>query len=178
MWAHTTRVEFSVTRKLWSRGWSGVNIDANPKLIDAFKRERPGDVNLWACVGTELSYNLAVFEEPALSTVNKDWRLRFLSENQKISSEIIVPGVSLRKIFDDHFEGGFPDLLSIDAEGADFEVLQSAELKSGSGPQWLLLEADPPLTKVLETPAVAHAISVGYEIFLIMGMSTLLRKIS
>jgi FkbM family methyltransferase len=169
---------FSVTRKLWSLGWSGVNIDANPNLLDAFQRERPNDINLWACVGRESSYTLAIFEEPALSTVSADWRLKFLSENQKISSEIVVPGVSLKKIFDDYFDSGFPDLLCIDAEGADLDVLQSAELASGNGPQWLLLEADPPLVNVLQTPAVAHAISVGYEIHLIMGMSTLLRKTS
>ena len=165
---------FSVTRKLSMRGWSGVNIDGNPDLIPAFNKYRPNDVNLWSCVGTESEYIFTIFEEPALSTINSQWRTRFIGENQKVKKEIKVPGITLRTVFDRYFDGGFPDLLCIDAEGADLDVLESASLKKGNGPEWLLLEADPPLAKVIETPAVALALSLGYEIYLVMGMSTLL----
>ena len=166
---------FSVTRKLSMRGWTGVNIDGNPDLIPAFEKNRPGDINLWACVGCEAEYTFTIFEEPAISTANDEWRVKFLGENQKVKKEIKVPGITLRTIFDKYFEGGFPNLLCIDAEGADLDVLKSANFRSGSGPEWLLLEADPPLSTVINTPAVACALSLGYEIHLIMGMSTLLR---
>jgi FkbM family methyltransferase len=169
---------FSVTRKLVNLGWSGVNIEANPALIEAFEKARPNDINLWACVGTEAEYKLTVFTEPAISTVNSDWRLKFLEENQEIASEITVPGVSLKEIFSDYFNGSYPDLLCIDAEGSDLEVLESAELEKGVGPEWLLLESFPPLREVIKTPAVELALKLGYEIHLIMGMSTLLRKTS
>jgi hypothetical protein len=165
---------FSVTRKLSMRGWSGINIDGNPDLIPAFEKHRPGDINLWACVGTEPEYTFTIFEEPAISTVNTEWREKFKGENQKVKREIKVPGISLRTIFEKYFEGGFPQLLCIDAEGADLDVLKSANLEKGNGPEWLLLEAEPPLTTVLETPAIAYALKLGYEIHLIMGMSTLL----
>lgn len=171
---HPSRL--SVTRKLSSNGWSGLNIEANPALIAAFERERPNDINLWKCVGTEEEYKLTVFEEPALSTVNIDWRNRFLSENQRIQSEILVPGVTLESIFNEYFEDGYPDLLCIDAEGSDLNVLKSANLKYGQGPKWLLLEADPPYSSVVETPAVKYALQLGYEIHLILSMSTLLVK--
>ena len=167
---------FSVTRKLAAIGWSGINIDANPSLIKAFELVRPNDVNLWRCVGSEAEYELTIFEEPAISTVNKEWRTKFLSENQRVASEIKVPGISLREVFDTYFGRGFPDLLSIDAEGADLDVIKSAELSNGVGPDWLLLEADPPLSNIVETPAVKYALGLGYEIHLIMGMSTLLHK--
>jgi len=166
---------FSVTRKLWSRGWSGVNIDANPKLIDAFQRERPSDINLWACVGKENNYILNVFEEPALSTVSLEWKNKFIQENQRISHEIAVQGVSLENIFKEYFPGKYPDLLCIDAEGSDLDVLKSANLVNGDGPQWLLLEANPPLSNVLVTPAVMLALNLGYEIHLVLSMSTLMR---
>ena len=165
---------FSVTRKLSLRGWTGVNIDGNPDLIPAFEKNRPNDINLWACVGNKPEYTFTIFEEPAISTVNSEWRVKFIGENQKIKREIKVPGISLRTVFDRYFEGGFPDLLCIDAEGADLDVLKSADLTCSWGPEWLLLEADPPLSTVIETPSVAYALSLGYEIHLVMGMSTLL----
>ena len=168
---------FSVTRKLVNLGWKGINIDANPNLIEAFKKARPNDVNLWACVGTEKEYKLTIFKEPAISTVSSEWRSKFLRENQEIASEIQVPGVSLNTIFQQYFNGNYPTLLCIDAEGSDLEVLKSAELNKGFGPDWLLLESFPPLSEVLKTPAVELALSLGYEIYMILGMSTLMKKL-
>ncbi len=167
---------FSVTRLLSQHGWCGVNVEANPNLVSAFEKERKQDINLWFCVGTEKEYSLSIFEEPALSTVNPDWKIRFESENQKVASIVQVPGVSLEELFRKYFENGFPDLLCIDAEGSDLNVIQSANLSLGTGPEWILLEADPPLRKVVETPAVAHVLELGYEIHLVMGMSTLLHR--
>jgi FkbM family methyltransferase len=165
---------FSVTRKLYNFGWTGINLEANKSLLAAFERERPNDLNIWACVGTEKEYRLTIFEEPALSTVNQEWRATYLKGNRRIASEMTVPGISLRQVFDKYLDSSFPDLLCIDAEGADLDVLKSANLTKGNGPEWLLLEADPPLSKVIESPAVAYALHLGYEIHLIMGMSTLL----
>ena len=36
----------SVTRLFYERGWSGINIDANPTLIAEFAAERPKDTNV------------------------------------------------------------------------------------------------------------------------------------
>ena len=165
---------FSVTRKLSNSGWTAVNIEANPELIDAFKVDRPRDTNLWACVGTKEEYLLTIFEEPALSTVNDEWKTKFQSEKQRIRSEVLVPGVTLKSVFSKYFGSGFPDLLCIDAEGSDLDVLLSAKLTKGIGPKWLLLEANPPYSNVINTPAVKLALDLGYEIHLILGASTLL----
>ncbi len=165
---------FSVTRKLHSRGWTGVNIDANPELLGGFTRERPNDINIWCCVGLQEEYQFTVFENPGVSTMNAEWRNKFLGLNHKVKAEIKVPGKSLKNIFSEFFGDNFPDLLCIDAEGSDLEVLQSAELTKGKGPEWLLLEAEPPLSNVIETPAVQYALELGYEVYLVLGMSTLL----
>ena len=167
---------FSVTRKLVNLGWSGVNIDANPESIKAFQKVRPKDVNIWACVGVEKQYKFTIFKEAALSTASSEWRSKFIEQNREISSEIVVPGISLRSVFDTYLGGEFPVLLCIDAEGTDLEVLQSAGIKNGFGPDWILLEAAPPLREVQRTPAVKYALDLGYEIHLILGMSTLLHK--
>ena len=68
--------------------------------------------------------------------------------------------------------------LSIDAEGSDLQVLQSLEfetLEKSRFPKWLLLEAAPPVSNALQTPAVKLAIEWGYEPHMVLAMSTLLK---
>lgn len=171
-------IRFSVTRHLYRRGWSGVNVDANPYLIKDFVKERIRDKNLWAAVGTKKEYEFTVFEEPAISIVNREWRNKFLEENQVIKGVIKVPGITLRALLDESFSSYQLDLLVIDAEGADLEVLESLDfstLPRERFPKYLLLEAAPPLFTALETPAVKHATNHGYEPFMVLSMSTLLR---
>lgn len=37
---------FSNTKKLYDKGWGGVNIDANIETINLFNKNRPNDLNL------------------------------------------------------------------------------------------------------------------------------------
>jgi len=168
---------FSVTRHLYQLGWRGVNVEANPDLIPAFLAQRPSDKNIWACVGTEQTYSFTIFEEPAISTVSNEWKEKFLSENQKILKIIDIPGVSLFTLLKENFSNEPLDLLCIDAEGSDLNVLQSGyfEKNPERKPKWLLLESSPPVEQSLKTPAVAYAISLGYEPYLVLSMSTILR---
>jgi FkbM family methyltransferase len=173
---HPTR--FSVTRDLYQCGWSGINIEANPNLISEFERKRKRDVNIWACVGTKHEYTFNIFSEPAISTVSNDWKNRFLSEGQSLQSVIQVPGISLEKILEEHSSGSIFDLLCIDAEGSDLDVLRSANFENRywSRPSWLLLESEPPVRESLKVPAIEYALSLGYEPYVVLSMSTLLRR--
>ena len=169
---------FSVTRHLYQRGWCGVNVEANPHLIKNFETGRTRDRNIWAAVGNQSEYEFTIFNEPAISTVNTEWKTKFLEENQMIKEVIKVPGKTLRLILDENFADYSLDLLTIDAEGADFEILQSLSLSTlprERFPKYLLLEAAPPVANALKTPAVTLAIQHGYEPFMVLSMSTLLR---
>jgi FkbM family methyltransferase len=173
---HPTR--FSVTRHLYQRGWNGVNVDANRDLIEAFNEVRPRDINLCYAVGRELSYELTVFEESAISTINSSWKDKFVSESNIIKRTEQVPGRSLRDIYDQYFSEAPVSVLSVDAEGADLEVLQSMNFETLSlerFPEYLMLESSPPLKEALETPAVALAMSRGYQPQLILPMVTILK---
>jgi len=119
---------FSVTRHLHQLGWSGVNVDANQELIDLFNKVRPGDLNLCVAVGLEPNYTFTIFEEAALSTLDTEWRNKFINENNKIAKEVEVVGRKLRSILDEFQPQSRIDLLSIDAEGSDLQVLQSLEM--------------------------------------------------
>jgi len=169
---------FSVTRHLYQMGWSGVNVDANQELINAFNEVRTRDVNLCAAVGLEARYTFTIFDEAAISTLDSEWRKKFISENNKIAKEVEVEGRKLRSILDDFQPKKRIDLLSIDAEGSDLQVLQSLEfetLEKSRFPKWLLLEAAPPVSNALQTPAVKLAIERGYEPHMVLAMSTLLK---
>ena len=169
---------FSVTSLLYTLGWSGVNVDANPELIKEFQNVRKRDINLCVAVGLEQRYSFYIFDEPAVSTISPIWRERFISEKHSVSKVIEVQGKTLREILD-NFEKVKPvDLISIDAEGSDLEVLQSLyfnTLEKSRFPKWLLVETAPPVKNSLEEPSVKLAISWGYEPYLILSMSTLLK---
>ena len=47
---HPTR--YSNTYLFYSQGWRGINIDAMPGSMDAFRRDRPRDINIEALVST------------------------------------------------------------------------------------------------------------------------------
>ena len=171
---------FSVTRHLYQLGWTGVNVDANQELIDEFKKVRTRDKNICAAVGSEPNYKFTIFEEPALSTLEPEWRKRFLNANAKIVREVLVEGKTLRSILNDFEPANRIDLLSIDAEGSDLQVLQSLKmdtLDKWRFPNWLLLEAAPPVSNALQTPAVKLAMQWGYEPHMVLAMSTLLKYV-
>jgi FkbM family methyltransferase len=169
---------FSVTRHLYQMGWSGVNVDANQDLIINFNNVRPRDINLCFAVGMESKYIFTVFEEPAISTLDTQWREKFISEKNKIDKVVEVNGRTLRLILDDFKPTERVDLLSIDAEGSDLQVLKSLEfqtLEKTRFPRWLLLEASPPISNALDTPSVKLAMKWGYEPYMVLAMSTLLK---
>ena len=172
---------FSVTRHLYQRGWSGVNVEANSTLISEFNKKRKRDVNLWNAVGPDLNYDLTIFQEPAISTVNNTWRERFILENQQISRIDKVPGITIREIIDIYFSDKKCNLLIIDIEGADFEALKTIDFKTldiNKHPDWILLETYPPVAAALKTESVIYAIENGYTPHLVLSMSTLLRKVN
>ena len=170
---------FSVTRHLYQNGWSGVNVEANSALISEFKKKRKNDVSLWNAVGPEVSYNLTIFKESAISTVNKDWEEKFILENQKILRIEQVPGIKIREILDTYFSMKKCNLLTIDIEGADFEALKTIDfqtLDKNRFPDWILLETTPPVGEALKTESVSYAMDYGYTPHLVLPMATLLKN--
>ena len=148
-------------------------------MIEIFNKERRRDINICAAVGTEQSYTFTIFKEPALSSVNNEWKNRFQADGWEIDRTITVPGVSLRDIYDQNFPQNSIDLLSIDAEGSDLNVLKSVDFESLSNdrfPKYLLLEATPPVETALKTDSVEYAISVGYLPLFVLPMSTLVQR--
>jgi hypothetical protein len=168
---------FSLTRHLYQLGWHGVNVDANKKLMLEFEKTRPRDVNLCFAVGDQESYEFTIFREPAISTVNIEWKEKFLSEDNAVDRVDIVSGKKLRELYDEYFSQA-ADLLSVDAEGADFEVIKSMDFDSlpvTRFPRYLLLETPTPISEALAAPAVKFAMAAGYEPVMVLPMTTILK---
>jgi FkbM family methyltransferase len=114
---------FSNTALFYAMGSSGVNVEANPDLIDAFRLKRPRDKNI-CCAVTEKTgpCTLVVPDEgETLASVAAP-----ASEPSQVPQgrRISVPGRCLREILDEYCAGSFPDFLSLDVEGMDFEILK------------------------------------------------------
>jgi FkbM family methyltransferase len=170
---------FSVTRQLYDKGWSGLNVDANPDLRKVFLSWRPRDKFLNFAVGSRAEYVFTRFHESAINTVNPEWKDRFIAEGNVIVDEIKVPGISMAKLFEMTPEDKNLDLVNIDIEGGDLEALYSLLENSKLPvrmPDWFLLEAPPGVDNALEHEAIRFVTELGYKPWAIMPMSTLLRR--
>ena len=138
---HPTRI--SNTALLYSRGSRGVNVEANPNLIQAFKTQRPGDINL--NVGVSVTSGVLPFymidKTSGRNTFNKSEAEQFVKDYPqfKISEILNINTLTLPQIVGQCPNGVFPDFLSIDIEGQDYGLLQSVDF-SVSSPKVICVE--------------------------------------
>lgn len=133
---------FSNSYFFYKLGWRGINIDADPDLIQQFESVRPRDINIATGVGAasdELTFY--VFNEKAVNTFIKE-----VAEDRKkvkgwhVVEERKIPVVPLFELLDANLPKGQKiDFMSIDVEGKDLEVLESNDW-SKYRPRFLLVE--------------------------------------
>jgi FkbM family methyltransferase len=133
---------FSNTYAFYERGWRGINIDALPGSMKPFNLYRQRDINLEVAVGSgEKPLTFYCFNEPALNTLDKSLaESRDGKSGYRITNTIEVKVQSLEKILDNHLPPGTSiDFLTVDAEGFDFDVLNSNNWKKYK-PKFILVE--------------------------------------
>lgn len=118
----------SNTALFYLKGCRGINIEANPVLLQPFNDFRRGDINLNCGVGVtdEVELDFFILNDPTLSTFSASEVEKFLKtrkysliETKKI--KIFTIGFLLKK----YFNGKSPDFISIDVEGLDFEIVKT-----------------------------------------------------
>ncbi|MGO1074482.1 FkbM family methyltransferase [Inquilinus sp. CA228] len=134
----------SNTALLSMRGSTGINIEANPDLIEDFHRHRPRDVNL--NIGVAPQKGVLKFyridERSGVNTFSKDAAEAFVRNNSnfRIQDILDIEVVTLNEVIDQHASGVFPDFMTIDIEGLDFDVLRTTDF-SKSRPTLVCVEA-------------------------------------
>lgn len=129
--------EQSVTKLLYDRGWSGINIEPIPDLADALRAERPRDVTLQvALAATAGTATFRQYTGWGLSTLNAEMVSEHESHPTSWTADYTdydVETVALNSVIEQH---PLPHVhvLKIDVEGAEYDVL--------SGIDWSLFEPD------------------------------------
>ncbi|MBM3711939.1 MAG: FkbM family methyltransferase [Actinobacteria bacterium] len=135
-------IRFSNSHLFYTKGWSGINIDAMPGSMKIFNELRPRDINIEAAISNkieELEY--FSFNEGALNTFSRELAIsRATIENYFILSELKIQTQRLSDILDEHLPVNQPiDFLSVDTEGFDLNILKSNNWEKYS-PQIVIAE--------------------------------------
>lgn len=162
---HPTR--YSNTRWFHEHGWHGINVDALPGSMEAFRRERPRDVNLEigiAATRGRLPYFR--FAEPAVNgfCLGPE-RVAELDRQFRLLEQVDVETIPLADVLAEHLPAGQQiDFLSVDVEGLDRVVLESNDWDRYR-PTAVLAEdlTAFTLSAVLASPVTEFLRSRGYE---------------
>lgn len=124
-------------------GSRGVNVEANPNLIEAFLDLRPGDITLNVAVGIAAGETDFYFidDYSGRNTCDLATAQDFVANNPSfaIQKQARIPVTTVANIYRDHFAPRDIDLLSVDVEGMDREILEST-FASGIYPKVIVSE--------------------------------------
>ena len=107
------------------RGWSGLNIDLDPKNIRLFNLERPNDINICKCVSSDNSYKDFFFFHPG-SSINS-LEKKTIKDKTNFSLKKIKT-YTLNSILKDHNVQNI-DYFNLDVEGHEIDVLKNFDIK-------------------------------------------------
>jgi FkbM family methyltransferase len=111
-------------------GWTGINIEPDPKLFSAFLEECPDCINLQLAVGDKpRTDTLTIYNHPAANTVSNVLRARQSQDPRiEVVDEIAVEVRPLNEILKSYLPADRDfRLLTIDAEGSDYEIISSLD---------------------------------------------------
>jgi FkbM family methyltransferase len=123
---------FSNTMFFYQKGWRGINIDALPGSMEAFRKERPEDINLEIAVSDKVEeLRFYIFNDLALSTFSRTLAEEYKQKDEySVAGEILLKTCRLEDIFIEHLlPGQRIDFMSVDVEGFEINVLKSNNWK-------------------------------------------------
>ncbi len=135
-------ISLSTTLLLYKKGWRGINIDANSKAIEKFKKLRPKDYNVTAAISN--CEEKAYYYEYPIGAANRISQLddnpHSLCNEQPIAKTVVYT-TTLTKILDSSpFSGCNIDYLNIDCEGYDKQVIEGLNFNKYK-PKLITIEA-------------------------------------
>jgi FkbM family methyltransferase len=129
------------TAIFYLRGCRGINIEANPALIENFKKKRKEDINLNIGINDHASsLDFYIMADNTLSTFSKEECDSMVNSGHKLSRIRKIDLSTVQEVLEKYNDGKFPDLLTIDVEGLDYKILRSIDFSKGS-PKIICVEA-------------------------------------
>jgi FkbM family methyltransferase len=121
-------IKSSNTYLFYLKGWRGLNIDARPGSMSAFKEVRGRDINLEVAISDKveaLTYYSLGEDENSMNSFSKDF-MRYLDIEEKVSERIQIQAYPLSEILDQHLPPNQTiDFFTVDVEGMELKVLTS-----------------------------------------------------
>ncbi len=109
------------------RAWRGMNVDADPRAIEAFQAERPSDINICAAVSDEeMELSLTLFEDGAVNSLDPALAQHHMKHFAHRETKT-VKTKTLASLLGQLPQGVEIDLLTVDVEGLDERVLRSSD---------------------------------------------------
>lgn len=171
-------LEFSNTAMLNLFGWHGLNVDANPDVIEQFKLYRPKDSNV--CVGISnqnetLKYHR--FHQNGVNTFCEKHAAKMLSKGAHLEQVIDVECRSVNEILEMYVpDEQHIDVLNIDLEGLDEQIIQAIDWKKYS-PTVVLTEAfTEDIDLYICTDTHNYLRQLGYKLISKMGLTAIYIK--
>jgi FkbM family methyltransferase len=157
-------IRSSNTLSLYLHGWRGVNIDANPRLIERFKAMRRRDIAVCAAISdVEQELVFHEFEDELVSTLSAEvlpeWQGKWKKAGERLVRTRTLDAVLREQLAPDT---GI-DLLSVDVEGHDLNVLRSIDLDHYR-PKLIIVEMHRlDLARIEENPVNRHLAGNGFR---------------
>lgn len=115
----------SVTRAFYERGWTGVNIEPNPRFTEEFESKRPRDINLQLAISNQAGeQTLHILDSSGLSTLDPRIAGHHKAEGHE-GSMLTVPTSTLNQIWEQYVGARAVHFLKVDVEGLEKQVLDS-----------------------------------------------------
>lgn len=131
----------SNTALFHQKGCKGINIEANPNLIAEFVNARQSDINLnIGLADTNGEMEFFIMEDSTLSTFSIEERDSLVAQGKQLFKTVKVPLKTIDQVLKEYFDSQFPDFMSLDVEGVDFDILKSIDFRSAS-PKVICVEA-------------------------------------
>ena len=113
------------TYLLYKRGWSGMNIDLDPKNIRLFNLERPDEINICKCVSSDNSKKDLFFFHPGSPINSLEKKTTKDKSNFSLKK---IKTFTLNSILEDHKIRDI-DYFNLDVEGHEIDILKNFDIK-------------------------------------------------
>jgi FkbM family methyltransferase len=160
-------IQNSNTYWFYKLGSDGVLVEPNPAYAAKLKKVRPRDTVLEVGVGVtnEAEADYYLFDgDGQLNTFSKKQAdLKVAQRHRKIIQTMKRKLVPINQILEENFKQGSPHVLSVDAEGMDYEILKSVDWKRWR-PMIVCTETADPETGKVEQEIVELMKKQGYAV--------------